>query len=150
MIVTALVLGPIVVGLALYAVPRERIALVRIIAAAVAALAFVLTLYDSPAADASVRWLSRPFTASFHLGFGPISFWIVLLLALVTFGSALALNGPRARNVAVQLLVLQGAMNGLFLSKDMLLFALFWDLMLLRCSWCCSTADRTRAPPGSI
>jgi NADH-quinone oxidoreductase subunit M len=131
MIVTALVLGPIVIGLALYAVPRERIALVRIIAAAVAALTFALTLYDPPAADASVRWLSRPFAASFHLGFGPISFWIVLLLALATFGAALALNGPRARNLAVQLLVLQGAMNGLFLSKDLLLFALFWDLMLL-------------------
>jgi len=131
MIVTALVLGPIVIGLALYAVPRERIVLVRIIAAAVAALTFALAAYDPAAPDASLRWLSRPFVASFHLGFNPISFWIVLLLALVTFGAALALNGPRARNIAVQLLVLQGAMNGLFLAKDLLLFALFWDLMLL-------------------
>jgi NADH-quinone oxidoreductase subunit M len=131
MIVTALVLGPILIGLALYAVPRERIALVRTVAAAVAALAFVLALAEPHAADASVRWLSRPFTAAFHLGFGPVSYWIVLLLALATFGGALALNGPRARDVAAQLLVLQGAMNGLFLAKDLLLFALFWDLMLL-------------------
>ncbi len=96
-----------------------------------AALALGLALADAHAADASVRWLSRPFAASFHLGFGPISYWIVLLLALATFGGALALNGPRSRDVAVQLLVLQGAMNGLFLAKDLLLFALFWDLMLI-------------------
>lgn len=131
MIVTALVLGPILIGFALYAVPRDRVAVVRIVAAAVAVLAFALTVYDAPAPDATVRWLSRPFVASFHLGFTPISFWIVLLLALVTFGGALALNGSRARDIGVQLLVLQGAMNGLFLSKDLLLFALFWDLMLI-------------------
>jgi NADH-quinone oxidoreductase subunit M len=131
MIVTALVLGPILIGLALYFVPRERIVVVRTVAAVVAALTFALAAYDPPAPDASARWLSRPFVAAFHLGFTPISFWIVLLLALVTFGAALTLNGPRARTIAVQLLVLQGAMNGLFLSKDLLLFALFWDLMLL-------------------
>jgi NADH-quinone oxidoreductase subunit M len=131
MIVTALVLGPILIGLALYFVPRERIVVVRTVAAVVAALSFALAAYGPPAADASVRWLSRPFVAAFHLGFTPVSFWIVLLLALVTFGAALTLNGPRARTIAVQLLVLQGAMNGLFLSKDLLLFALFWDLMLL-------------------
>jgi NADH-quinone oxidoreductase subunit M len=131
MIVTALVLGPILIGLALYFVPRERIVVVRTVAAVVAALTFALAAYDPPAPDASARWLSRPFVAAFHLGFTPVSFWIVLLLALVTFGAALTLNGPRARTIAVQLLVLQGAMNGLFLSKDLLLFALFWDLMLL-------------------
>jgi NADH-quinone oxidoreductase subunit M len=131
MIVTVLVLGPILIGLALYAIPRDRVAVVRTVAALVAALVFALSVYDPPAPDASVRWLSRPFTAAFHLGFNGISFWIVLLLALATFGAALALNGPRARTIGAQLLVLQGAMNGLFLSKDLLLFALFWDLMLI-------------------
>jgi NADH-quinone oxidoreductase subunit M len=131
MIVTALVLGPILIGFALYAVPRDRVAVVRIIAAAVAVLGFALTVANAAAPDATVRWLSRPFVASFHLGFNPISFWLVLLLALVTFGGAVALNGSRARDIGVQLLVLQGAMNGLFLSKDLLLFALFWDLMLI-------------------
>jgi NADH-quinone oxidoreductase subunit M len=131
MIVTALVIGPILIGLALYALPRDRVVVVRTIAAAVAALTFALAAFEPHAPDASLRWLSRPFTAAFHLGFGPISYWIVLLLALATFGAALALNGPRARGVAAQLLVLQGAMNGLFLAKDLLLFALFWDLMLL-------------------
>ena len=131
MTVTALVLGPILAGLLLYTIPREHRALARVIAAAVGAFTFGLALFDPGAADASVRWLSRPFAASFHLGFGPVSYWIVLLLALATFGGALALSGPRSREVGAQLLILQGAMNGVFLAKDLLLFALFWDLMLI-------------------
>jgi NADH-quinone oxidoreductase subunit M len=129
--VTALVLGPIVIGLLLYLVPRRSARTATTVAAVVAALTFVLALADAHAPDASRHWLARPFDASFHLGFGPISYWIVLLLSLATFGGALALSGPRSRDVAAQLLVLQGAMNGVFLAKDLLLFALFWDLMLI-------------------
>jgi NADH-quinone oxidoreductase subunit M len=129
--VTALVLGPILAGFLLYAVQRDRARVATALAVLVAALTFALALADAHAADASLRWLSRPFAASFHLGFGPISYWLVLLLSLVTFGGALALSGTRARNVAAQLLILQGAMNGVFLAKDLLLFALFWDLMLI-------------------
>ena len=78
-----------------------------------------------------MRWLSRPFTAAFHLGYGPLSYWIAILLAVCTFSAALSLSGPRTRDVAAQLLILQGAMMGVFLAKDLLLFALFWDLMLI-------------------
>jgi NADH-quinone oxidoreductase subunit M len=131
MTVTALVLGPIVVGLALYALPRSAASLAKVVAAVVAALTFLVTVLDPHARDASVRWLSRPFTAAFHFGFGPLSYWLVILLAVATFSAVLALNGPRARSLAAQLLVLQGAMDGVFLAKDLLLFALFWDLMLI-------------------
>jgi NADH-quinone oxidoreductase subunit M len=132
MIVTALVLAPIVVGLGLYALPRSADVPARTIAALVAALAFVATLAGAGAPDVALHWLARPFTAAFHLGFGPISLWIVALLAVVTFSAALAIpKGPQARTLAAQLLVLLGAMDGVFLSKDLLLFALFWDLMLL-------------------
>ncbi|MBV9408609.1 MAG: NADH-quinone oxidoreductase subunit M [Candidatus Eremiobacteraeota bacterium] len=131
MTVTALVVGPILIGFLLYAVPRKAVNAARAVAAVVAALTFVLAVADPHAPDAALHWLSRPFDASFHLGFGPISYWIVLLLSLATFGGALAVGGHRARDVAAQLLVLQGAMNGVFLTKDLLLFALFWDLMLI-------------------
>jgi NADH-quinone oxidoreductase subunit M len=131
MTVTALVLGPILVGFVIYALPRTAIVASRAVAAAVGALTFLAIVFDPHAADVTARWLSRPFAASFHFGFGPVSYWIVLLLALATFSAALSLDGPRARSIAAQLLVLQGAMNGLFLAKDLLLFALFWDLMLI-------------------
>jgi NADH-quinone oxidoreductase subunit M len=131
MIVSALVLAPIVLGLALYALPHRAARAGKGAAIVIAALIFALVCLESQAPDVSVRWLSRPFAAAFHLGFGPISYWLVLLLALVTFSALLVVRGPRARGIAAQLLVLQGAMNGLFLAKDVLLFALFWDLMLL-------------------
>ena len=131
MIVAALVLGPILVGLALYALPRSSAAAGRWIGVAVAALSFVLIATNAQAPDASAPWLARPFTANFHFGFGPISYWIVLLLAAVTFSGLLASKLPRENEFAAQMLVLQGAMNGVFLAKDLLVFALFWDLMLI-------------------
>jgi NADH-quinone oxidoreductase subunit M len=129
--VTLLVLGPIIVGLLLYALPRSAESLAKVVAAVVAAVTFLMVVLDPHASDASLRWLSRPFAAAFHLGYGPLSYWLVVLLSVATFSAVLALTGPRARGIAAQLLILQGAMNGVFLAKDLLLFALFWDLMLI-------------------
>ena len=131
MIVGALVLGPILIGLALYALPKKGATAGRWVGVGVAALTMVMIATGAHAADASVPWLSRPFTANFHFGFGAISFWIVLLLAAVTFSALLASRAPRANEFAAQMLVLQGTMNGVFLAKDMLVFALFWDFMLI-------------------
>ena len=131
MIVTALVLVPILAGLALYALPAKSWTAARAAAAAVGGLSALAILADPHAPDATMRWLSRPFEANFHLGYGPVSYWLVLLLAVATFSSALAIAGSRARTMAAQLLILQGAMTGLFLAKDLLLFALCWDLMLI-------------------
>ena len=83
------------------------------------------------AGDASVHWLARPFDAAFHFGYGPFSYWIVLLLTLVTLSALTALRVPRSREFSAHMLVLLGAMDGVFLAKDLLLFALFWDLMLI-------------------
>jgi NADH-quinone oxidoreductase subunit M len=127
----ALVVVPLIAGLLLYFVPRRQSRVATALAAVIAALSFVVAAADPHAADFSARWLSRPFAASFHLGFGPVSYWLVLLLSLATFGAALAIRGNRSRDLAAQLMLLQGAMNGVFLAKDVLLFALFWDLMLI-------------------
>jgi NADH-quinone oxidoreductase subunit M len=54
-----------------------------------------------------------------------------MLLAAVTFSALVSLRAPRARDFTAQMLILQGAMAGVFLAKDLLLFALFWDLMLI-------------------
>ena len=125
MIVTALFLAPIAIGLALYALPKGSAAIGRWIGVVVAGLSFVLIAANPGAPDASVPWLARPFVANFHFGFGPISYWIVLLLAAITFSALLAAKMPRANEFAAQMLVLQGAMSGVFLAKDLLPFALF-------------------------
>ncbi len=81
--------------------------------------------------DDSLHWLSRPFDASFHFGLSAISYWIVVLLQVATFSALVALRATRMREYTAQMLVLLGAMTGVFAAKDLLLFALFWDLMLI-------------------
>jgi formate hydrogenlyase subunit 3/multisubunit Na+/H+ antiporter MnhD subunit len=70
--------------------------------------------------------------------------------AAVTFSALLVARAAARARVHAQMLVLQGAMTGVFLAKDLLLFALFWDLMLipvflLMLGWGCRRAARVRA-----
>jgi NADH-quinone oxidoreductase subunit M len=127
-----LVLVPILAGLALYAVPRRSDAAAKWIAVAISTIVFALTAVSADAPDVSIGWLSRPFVASFHfgLGHGP-SYWIALLLGLTTVCALLSAKVPRLRDFCAQMLVSYGAMLGVFLARDLLMFALFWDLMLI-------------------
>jgi NADH-quinone oxidoreductase subunit M len=121
---------PIAVGLGMLSVRAEHPYYTKTAGALVAAFTFVGAIAWQ-GREESVRWLSRPFESSFHFGTTGISFWLVLLLALCTFCAIVASNTPRQRQFIGQLLILEGTMMGLFLSKDLLVFALFWDLMLL-------------------
>jgi NADH-quinone oxidoreductase subunit M len=131
-VIWALVVVPIVVGFALYLFPRRADAAAKWVAVVTSFAAFVATVVLADARDESVRWLSRPFTAAFHVGLGHgVGYWIVLLLTIVTGCALLATSGPRQRGLAAQMLLLQGAMTGVFVARDLVLFALFWDLMLI-------------------
>ena len=130
--IVALVVIPMLAGLALMLVPRSNEALATWLGVAVSfgACAYAASLYGAP--DQSVRWLARPFAANFHVGIGTgPSYWIVLLLTLATGCALMVTRLPRARDFVVQMLVLLGAMTGVFVARDLLLFALFWDLMLI-------------------
>ncbi len=95
---------------------------------AVATFAMLLAMRE---AQWSVRWLSRPFTAAFHFGATPVSFWIALLLTICTACAIATTRVHRARDFVALMLMLEGTMLGLFLARDLLVFALFWDLMLV-------------------
>jgi NADH-quinone oxidoreductase subunit M len=129
--IAALVVVPILAGLALFAVPRSAEAVAKWLGVALSFAVFVAAVLLRGAPDESVRWLSRPFAANFHVGLGGPGYWIVLLLALATACSLMVTNVPRARDFVAQMLVLLGAMTGVFVARDLLLFALFWDLMLI-------------------
>ena len=129
--IAALVIVPILAGLLLIFVPRSSDSLAKWIGVAIAFLAFIVTAFNPNAPDESLRWLSRPFAASFHVGLGGIGYWIVLLLTLATGCALMATRLPRQRDFVAQMLVLLGAMTGVFVARDLLLFALFWDLMLI-------------------
>lgn len=130
--IAALVVVPILAGLLLFLVPRSNEALAKWIGVGIsfAACAYAASLYGAP--DASVRWLSRPFAANFHVGLGTgPSYWIVLLATLATGCALMVARLPRTRDFVAQMLVLLGAMIGVFVARDLVLFALFWDLMLV-------------------
>jgi NADH-quinone oxidoreductase subunit M len=128
----SLVVVPIAVGFALYLLPRRAEAASKWIGVVTAFAAFGATLASANAPDESVRWLSRPFVAAFHVSLGHgAGYWVVLLLTLVTGCALLATNGARQRHLVAQLLLLQGSMTGVFVARDLLLFALFWDAMLI-------------------
>lgn len=130
MLALALILLPIIAGLVLLAIPDENGRTSKAAATVIAAATFVMALRSNQT-EFSMRWLSRPFTSSLHFGATNVSYWLVLLLALCTFSALLATNVPRKRNFVAQMLLLEGTMMGVFLARDLLAFALFWDLMLL-------------------
>ena len=130
--ITSLILLPIVAAIACYAFPKDRTQEVKWFGVAVAALTVAGTIAFRGQADESVRWLSRPFDAFYHVAIGSgVSFWMALLLTVVTFSALVATRAPNQRHFVAQLLLLEGTMLGLFLARDVLLFALFWDAMLL-------------------
>jgi len=130
--VLVLILLPMVAGCALFALPRTDRAISCITGCAVAALTFALPLVAGNDGTFAVRWLSRPFTASLHFAWSGVSLWLVLLLALCTFCAILATNmAAQSRTMIALLLLLEGTMMGVFTARDVLAFALFWDLMLI-------------------
>jgi len=130
MVALALILLPLLAGAFLLLVRIENPLVSKAVGAVVALVVLALSL-GSNQSEISVRWLVRPFVSSFHFGATSVSFWLVLLLALCTLCAVLATNVAREREFIGQLLLLEGTMMGLFLARDLLVFALFWDLMLL-------------------
>jgi NADH-quinone oxidoreductase subunit M len=129
-LVHATILLPIVAGVLLFVLPKEDRRLSRVVGALVAAATFGMLL-AARTDQWSFRWLSRPFTAAFHFGATPISFWLALLLAVCTACAIAVTRVARARDFVALMLLLEGTMLGLFLARDLLVFALFWDLMLV-------------------
>jgi NADH-quinone oxidoreductase subunit M len=127
----ALVIVPILAGLALYAIPRSAEVAAKWIAVAISFAAFLVVAFGYGAPDESIRWLQRPFAANFHVGLNGIGYWVVLLLTLTTGCALMVTRLPRGRDFIAQMLVLLGAMTGVFVARDLMLFALFWDLMLI-------------------
>jgi NADH-quinone oxidoreductase subunit M len=127
-----LVFGPLIAGVWLYMLPRRMETTAKWVGVVVAFANFLyaVRLFDSP--DESQAWLRRPFEANFHVGLGQgLSFWLVLLAALTTGCSLLSARVPRQRDFTAQMLLLLAALTGVFIARDLVLFALFFDVMLL-------------------
>jgi NADH-quinone oxidoreductase subunit M len=135
---TIIWLLPVLGALALAFAPREQ---ARLVGAVFAVATFALTLVVALAFDPShhgyqfeqkLDWIPQ-FGVSYHLGVDGISLWLLVLNALLTVIAILATDGrmPRVRGFVSMLLLLEGAMAGLFLAADLLLFYIFWEGMLI-------------------
>ena len=130
---------PLAVGLACLVLPRRAVP----VAATLGALATLgLAIALAIDFDSAIAGLQHPVDESwipdlgvrYQLGVDGISVFLVLLTALVWAGAVVwsAFHPPdRARNYFLMLLLAETATLGAFLSQDLLLFVLFFDLMLV-------------------
>jgi len=137
---TVAILLPAVVGAAVALVPGRREDVIRVLGVlgtvATAALCIVIAVeFDSHEAGYQLvtkqEWI-KAFGISWHLGVDGISLWLVVLTAVLF---PIALLGPAVhkdlKSYTVWLLLLEAAMIGAFLSLDLFLFFVFFEVVLV-------------------
>lgn len=133
---------PIAAALPLAFVPRLQTALVRgwTLVALLVELALVGWLFAAfPVGTPTPRWVERvawvpSLGISYHVVLDGISLLLVALTALLAvvalLGGWTAL-GERSKEYCLLLLLLTGTVTGAFLARDLLLFFVFWEAMLV-------------------
>jgi NADH-quinone oxidoreductase subunit M len=125
-------------------VPREEESIHRglgLFTSIVTFLVSLLILGDFDSAQAGFQlevnkvWI-EPLGIRFHLGVDGISLWLVLLttfLVPLTLLSpqAIGIRNIRVREFTIAMLVLETGMLGAFVSLDLFVFYVFWELMLI-------------------
>ena len=143
---TLLTFLPLLGALALLLVPAERVALLRQVALATTGLVAALGLalwfrFDGTQAAAQMltsgHWFTIPGTqvdAGFTLGVDGISLLMVALTALlmpIVILSTYDHIGKRVKEFLIWMLVMETGMLGVFLSLDLVLFYVFWEVSLI-------------------
>ncbi len=131
---------PLVGAIAVLFVPRQSHATLRwttlLVMAATLALSLPLMRVQMGRTyhfNEDVAWLPR-FGIQYHLAIDGITLWLVLLTTFITPLAAYASFGPirtRIKDWCFALLLLEGGMLGAFVSLDLFLFYVFWELMLV-------------------
>ncbi len=137
-VLTALLVWPLIAAAALWAAP-ERLAKHLALAASVVEFALSLPLWWRFVPAAGMQFeVTRPWVSgwgiSYHVGVDGISLFMVLL---TTFLVPLSVLGSysyitkRERGFYANLLVLTTGMIGVFVSLDLFLFYVMWEVMLI-------------------
>jgi NADH-quinone oxidoreductase subunit M len=141
-LVTIVTFLPAVGALAVAATPSSRPNAARYVALAFALAAWVASLvmlvgFDHSSPDfqlvQSVPWIPV-FGISYAVGVDGLSIVLVLLTTTLTWISILASFGPiqhRVKEYMVSFLVLEVGMTGVFVARDLFLFYIFWELVLV-------------------
>jgi NADH-quinone oxidoreductase subunit M len=141
-ILSLVVFLPLLAGLALLLVPRERVIFCRwwtlaAMAAGLVASGVALSMMQKGAAGMQlvhrIPWIPS-MGIDYFLGVDGISIYLVLLTSLlgpIVVLSAWRSVGEKVREFHFLLLLLQAGILGAFLSLDLFLFYMFWELMLI-------------------
>jgi NADH-quinone oxidoreductase subunit M len=131
---------PIVGAIAVLFIPRQNHAILRGATLLVMTATFALTLPLLSVTmgrgyhfNEDLAWLPR-FGIRYHLALDGISLWLIVLTGFVTPLAAYASFGPiqtRIKDWCFALLLLEGGMLGAFVSLDLFLFYVFWEVMLI-------------------
>jgi NADH-quinone oxidoreductase subunit M len=141
-LLSVLIFFPAVGALALLLLRGDDHNYIRILALVVSTVEFLfslLLLRDVPLGVAGyhleelAKWINEP-PINYHLGADGISMFLVLLTTFLTPISIVASwnsIGRRVKEFFVMLLMLEVGVVGVFLSLDLFLFFLFWEVMLI-------------------
>lgn len=134
---------PLIGVLLLLALPKERHGLLRGVALAVALVTFLVSIplvtgFTTNAEFQFVKdvpWIAAgPFVMHYHVGIDGISLWLVILttfimpIAILSTWTAVE---EKVKEYMICLLLLEVGMLGAFVSLDLFLFYIFWEVMLI-------------------
>jgi len=141
-ILSLLIFFPVLGGILLLGIGKENVKGVKIMALVISLLEFVISLPLWFSFDKTTHhmqfverhsWI-RLFNIEYYLGIDGISVLFVLLSALVTILCVLVSWNSieiKVKEFFVSLLLLEGAMIGVFCALDFFLFYIFWEAMLI-------------------
>jgi len=141
-LLTVLIFFPAVGALALLLLRGDDHKYIRYLALTVSLAEFILSLFlllKVPVSAAGyqleelAKWIHQP-PINYHLGVDGISLFLVILTTFLTPISVLASWKSiehRVKEFFIMLLMLEVGVVGVFLSLDLFLFFLFWEVMLI-------------------
>ncbi|MBJ6726012.1 NADH-quinone oxidoreductase subunit M [Geomesophilobacter sediminis] len=146
-LLSILTFTPLIGALILMLVPKDSKGALRSIALAVSVVNFLISLplitgFDPVAtANGGMQFLEKtpwiaagPFQMSYHVGIDGISLWLVILTTFImpiAILSTYTAVEEKVKEYMICLLLLEVGMLGAFISIDLFLFYIFWEVMLI-------------------
>ncbi len=140
-ILTIVTFLPLFGAIALLFINGEKQERIKRVALAIAVVDFIISLplfilFKSDTSDfqfvQNVPWI-KEFGISYHVGIDGISLFLFLLTSFLSLICILASWNikDRIKEYMIAMLILQTGMLGVFISLDLFLFYMFWELMLI-------------------
>jgi NADH-quinone oxidoreductase subunit M len=146
-LLSILTFTPLIGAIVLLFVNKNSHGVLRTVALAVSCVTFLASLpliswYNAPGTDIGgfqliekMPWIAAgPFQMSYHVGIDGISLWLVILatfimpIAILSTWTAVE---EKVKEYMILLLLLEVGMIGAFISLDLFLFYIYWEVMLI-------------------